>query len=429
MKRAAIVLLITLLVAGALGGGYWWGRRARPAAESSGRKVLYWVDPMHPQYKSDKPGVAPDCGMTLEAVYADGSGASQTGQAADMPPGTIHIAPERQQMIGVTYATAEIAGTEITVRATGKVGVDETRVTRVHPKIEGWVSKTFADFTGQLVNQGDPLVTLYSPEVLASQQEFALALRARDAMKTGTDREAYENSEKLVAASRRRLELWDLSAARVEELERTRTPIREITVYSPASGHITSRGVFPGQKVSPETELYAISNLSRVWILADVFEIDLPKIGVGQTARVISQGGQEFLAKVNNIQPQIDPATRTAKIRLDAANSDLRLKPEMFVTVEFRFSSAGRVTVPADAIVNTGTRKTVFVDHGDGHLEPRSVETGDRAGDRIQILQGVRAGERVVASGAFLVDSEAQLKGAIVGASAGAAPPGGHRHD
>jgi RND family efflux transporter MFP subunit len=429
MKRAAIVVLIALLVAGAFGGAYWWARRSSSGPQPSERKVLYWVDPMHPKYTSDKPGNAPDCGMKLEPVYADGGGTPVPGQTADMPPGTIHIDPDRQQMIGVTYATAEIAASGETVRATGKVAVDETRVTRVHPKIEGWVSKTFADFTGQLVNQGDPLVALYSPEMLASQQEFALALQARDTMKAGNDREAYENSEKLVAAARRRLELWDLSAARVEELERTRTPVREITVYSPASGHVTSRGVFPGQKVSPETELYSISNLSRVWIVADVFEIDQSKIRVGQTARVISEGGRDFSAQVNNIQPQIDPATRTAKIRLDAANSDLRLKPEMFVTVEFRFGSPGRVTVPADAVVNTGTRKTVFVDHGDGHLEPRSVETGDRAGDRIQILQGVRAGERVVASGAFLLDSEAQLKGAIGGASAGAAPPGGHRHD
>ena len=429
MKRAAIVVLIALLVGGAFRGGYWWARRSASGAQTSQRKILYWVDPMHPKYTSDKPGNAPDCGMKLEPVYADGGGAPVPGQTADMLPGTIHIAPERQQVIGVTYATAEIAATGETVRATGKVAVDETRVTRVHPKIEGWVSKTFADFTGQLVNQGDPLVTLYSPEMLASQQEFALALRARDTMKAGNDREAYENSEKLVAAARRRLELWDLSAARVEELEHTRTAVREITVFSPASGHVTSRGVFPGQKVSPETELYSISDLSRVWILADIFEIDLPKIRGGQTARVISQGGREFTAHVDNIQPQIDSATRTAKIRLDAANSDLRLKPEMFVTVEFRLSSPGRVTVPADAVVNTGTRKTVFVDHGDGHLEPRSVETGDRAGDRIQILQGVRAGERVVASGAFLLDSEAQLKGAINGAPAGPAPPGGHRHD
>ena len=211
-----------------------------------------------------------------------------------------------------------------------------------------------------------------------------------------------------------------------------------------------SRNAFPSQRVSPDTELYAISDLSRVWIMADVFETDLPKIHVGQSA-VISQpyaGGVTLPAKVTYIQPEVDPATRTLKVRLEAANPDLRLKPDMFVDVEFRIGTGGRMTIPADAVIDSGLRKTVFVDRGNGYLEPRAVQTGDRVGDRIEVVSGLQPGERVVASGAFLVDSESQLKGSTSGtpaepmpsmpnmAPSGDAPPKapaphaeGHAHD
>jgi RND family efflux transporter MFP subunit len=187
-----------------------------------------------------------------------------------------------------------------------------------------------------------------------------------------------------------------------------------VTLYAPGSGYITARNAFPSQRVSPETELYAIADLSRVWIMADVFETDLSNIRTGQNAIVVvpHEGGRAFPAKVNYIQPQIDPSSRTLKVRLEAPNPDLKLKPDMFVNVEFRIALPEHVTVPADAVLNTGLRKTVFVDRGKGILERRDVQTGDRLGDRIQVVSGLRAGERVVTSGAFLIDSEAQLKGA-----------------
>jgi RND family efflux transporter MFP subunit len=425
MKRIALFLFAAILAAASFGGGYWYAQRkaaARPAAPPE-RKVLYWVDPMHPAYKSDRPGVAPDCGMKLQPVYAD-SQVPRPEEAAALPPGTLQISAEKQQLAGIAFATAEISSAGETLRAVGKVAVDETRISRVHPRIEGWVSRTHADFTGQLVRTGDPLVTLYSPELLAAQQELVLALKARDALRSSSHAEAVESSEALVAASRRRLELLALDQARIQELERTRSAVRDVTVLSPATGYVTARGVFPGQKVSPETELYAIADLSRVWIMADVFETDLAKIRSGQSAWVTpaSAPGRGFQARVDYIQPQVDPTSRTLKVRLEAENPDLRLKPDLFVNVEFRMSLAARVTVPANAVVNTGTRRLVYVDLGGGRLEPRRVETGDRAGDRIQILSGLRAGERVVAAGTFLVDSEAQLQNA-----AAPADHGGHR--
>jgi membrane fusion protein, copper/silver efflux system len=295
----------------------------------------------------------------------------------------------------------------------------------VHSKIDGWIEKTQGDFIGQLVAKGAPLLSIYSPEMLATQQEFLLALRARETMRSNPSQEASLNTDSLVAAARRRLELWDFSPAQLAQVEESRSPIRAVTIYSPATGYVTARNAFPGQKVTPETELYAISDLSRIWIMADVFEADLPKVGMGQAALITpaSGSGGGFAARVTYIQPQIDPTTRTLKVRLESDNPKLRLKPDMFVNVEFRIGTTGRVTVPADAVVNTGTRQTVFVDLGDGQLEPRAVQVGDHIGDRVQILQGLRLGERVVSSGTFLVDSEAQMKGGI------AASGGVHRHD
>jgi RND family efflux transporter MFP subunit len=475
MKRIGMILIVALTLAAGFGAGAWYAKRSAGAinGEKRGRKILYWVDPMHPAYKSDKPGIAPDCGMKLEPVYADGGPAEQqpkgrilyysdpqdpsyrsdkpglnpeTGNELQPvyegapPPGTINVSPKKQQLIGVTYATAELAAGVDTVRAVGKVTQDETKITRVHPKIEGWIEKVYVDFTGQLVQRGDPLLTIYSPEMLASEQEFLLALRARDEMKRGPSREAYENSEILIEAARRRLELWDLSRAQIAEIEERRKPVRTVTLYSPASGYAVARNAFPSQRISPETELYALTDLSRVWVMADVFESDLPKIRMGQTATVSlpNEGGRSFEAKVTYIQPQINPETRTLQVRLEAPNPELRLKPDMFVDVNFRIPTPGRVTIPADAVLDTGMRKTVFIDHGNGNLEPRQVQTGDRIGDRVQILSGVAPGERVVASGAFLIDSEAQLKNPQPQAAPGehqqkaqpqAPPPGGHQHD
>ena len=428
MRRILLMTVILLFFAAAFAGGIWYARRA-PAASAAPpeRKVLYWVDSMNPAFKTDKPGKAPD-GMDLVPVYAEEApSAAHTDHDAGNAAG-FQISPEKQQLIGVTFSTAEIASGGESIRAAGRVTPDETRITRVHPKIEGWIEQTQVDFTGQLVAKGAPLLSIYSPEMLASEQEFLLALRARETMHSSPSQEAALNADALVAASRHRLELWDLSAAQLEQVEESHTPLRAVTLYSPASGYVTSRNAFPGQKVAPETELYAISDLSRIWIMADAFEVDLPKVSVGQSAWVTPAGGSGagFAARVAYIQPQIDPTTRTLKVRLEADNPNLRLKPDMFVNVELKIGLPGRVTVPADAVVNTGTRQTVFVDLGDGRLDPRAVQVGERLGDRVQILQGLRAGERVVSSGTFLVDSEAQLRGQT---KTGTAAEGGHQHD
>jgi membrane fusion protein, copper/silver efflux system len=437
-------------LAGMFAGGYIM-RASRHAPPADGRRILYYVDPMHPAYKSDQPGVAPDCGMTLEPVYAD-EGSRPTGTTgrkilyyrdpqqpeyradkpglnpetgntlepvyadapqSSVPPGAIRISPERQQMIGVKFATVEMGGATRAIRTVGKVSADETRIGHVHTRIDGWIDKVFVDFTGDVVKKDEPMLTIYSPEMLASQEELLLAARARDIMPS------------LFNAAKRRLQLWDLSDDQIEQVLRTGQPIRNITVHAPMSGFVTERKAFPNQKVTPDSDLYTITDLSRVWIVADVFESDLTSIKVGEPAYVMFAGGvaPPIAAKVSYVLPQVDPTTRTLKVRLNAANPGTRMKPDMFVNVEFGVAGSPQLAIPAEAVLDTGDRQTVFVDLGNGYLEPRQVTLGDRFGDRVTVIRGLSSGERIVSSGTFLVDSESQLKAAATGMGSPTAAP------
>ncbi len=478
--RLLKVVLILALIAGAFAGGRWYGsRRSTPPAEKGGRKILYYVDPMHPAYKSDKPGIAPDCGMRLEPVYADqGQPAAKTErkilyyrdpqhpnytaqnpglnpetgnelepvyaeEPGSLPPGVFQVSPQKQQLIGVRYGVVEMTAASRTVRAAGKVEMDETRIARIHPKVDGWIEQVFADFTGKYVRQGQPLLTIYSPEMLASQQEYLLALKAVATLKHSSVAGVDDDNHALVQAARRRLELWDLSEDQIEQIERTGKPVRTVTLYSPISGYVTARNAYPKQRVMPDTELYSVVDLSRVWVMADVYEYEAPAIRVGQAATVVlSYTGRKIPARVSYIQPSVDPMTRTLKVRLELGNPGTVLKPEMYVDVEFSVGGVPRMMVPADAVLDSGERRTVFVDRGDGYLEPRHVETGERFGDRVEIRAGLKPGERIVTSGTFLIDSESQLKAAASGMAAHqhgppapepapAAPSGheGQRHD
>ncbi len=422
MKLLKSLLLILLMAAVFVAGyGYrrWYAKAPGEAAQKGGRKILYWVDPMHPAYKSDKPGIAPDCGMKLVPVYeGEETAPAATGEAtANLPMGAIKVSPEKQQLIGVRYGVVESAAGVHSFRAVGKVAYDETRIARVHARVEGWIDKVFVDFTGQLVQQGQPLLTIYSPEMLASQQEYLLALRSKEMLKDSSLPSAVQQSDSLAAAARKRLELWDLSDAQVEEVARTGKPITNITLDSPIGGYIVARNAFPKQRITPDTELYSVVDLGRVWVMADVFENESTMISLNQPATVSPTyiPGKSFRATVNYIQPQVDPMTRTLKIRLAVENPELLLKPDMYVDVQFQVQMPRRVTVPAEAVLNSGERQTVFVDRGNGYLEPRDVEVGERVGNRLEILKGLKPGERIVISGNFLIDSESQLKTAMGG--------------
>jgi len=453
MKVLRILPPLALLASGVLIGFRYGRRSAQTGGGNEGKtgpRILYYVDPMHPGYKSDQPGIAPDCGMKLVPVYegaepaaverkvlyyrdpADPSYTSdkpginpRTGNDLEpvyaegpsaAPPGAIQVSPEKQQLIGVRYGLAEYSGGVHEFRAVGRVSYDETRISRVHARIEGWVDRVYVDFVGRQVEKGEKLLTIYSPELVASQHEYLLALRA-DRLLKGSPAEATRGyGDSLLRAARRRLELFELSEEQIAQVARTGEPLTYVTLEAPVSGYVTTRNAFPKQRITPETELYQVADLSRVWILADVFEYEMPLVRIGQAATVSVSylPGRKFGARVDYIQPDVDPQSRTLKVRLNAANPGMLLKPDMYVDVEFRVATPPRLSVPAEAVLDSGLRKTVFVDRGNGYLEPRQVETGERFGDRIEILRGLRAGERIVTSGNFLIDSESQLQGAAL---------------
>jgi RND family efflux transporter MFP subunit len=438
IRFVAVLVAIGLIFVVGFGYGRWYS--TRPAAQQQGRKALYYVDAMHPWYKSDKPGIAPDCGMKLTPVYSDGSqGASEerkvlryrdpkdagyTSATPGMNPATgndlvpvyadeaaIKVNDERQQSMGVRYGQVEWTTDTHTIRATGRVMPDETLFTRVQARVEGWVQKVNADYTGKPVKQGDVLLTMYSPELLAAQQEYLLAARARDIMDHSSMTEIQEANHTLADAARHRLLLLNFNEDELTALDKSRLPSGNMSVYAPAGGYVMTRNAFPGQRVSADTELYTIANLSNVWVVADVFEADAGRVQPGQAARVTVTGEKaDRFVRVTFLPPQVDPATRTMKVRLELKNEDLRLRPDMYVDVAMDIAGARRLTVPADAVIDTGTGKTVFLDRGNGYFEPHAVETGERLADRVEIVKGLNAGDRIAVSGAFLLNSEAQMK-------------------
>jgi Cu(I)/Ag(I) efflux system membrane fusion protein len=465
MKTLRIILIVFLIAAAFVGGfgyGRWYGKDSKAGAgQKGGRRILHYVDPMHPAYTSDKPGIAPDCGMKLVPVYEGGDADAQvqkpTGKIlyykdpkasdfksdkpginpetgsnlepvyendpASMPMGTIRVSAEKQQLIGVKFGEVTASSGAHSFRAVGQVAMDETRFSKVQTRIDGWIEKVYVDFTGKFVEKGQPLLTMYSPELLASQREYLLALRSQEIMKGSPLTDSQQQGDSLIAASRKRLELYSLSEAQIEEITRTRQPLTNITIYSPLSGYVMMRNAFPKQRIMPETELYTIVDLSKVWIMADVFENEASMIQLGMPAQLNLSyaGGRKINGRVNYIQPQVDPTTRTLKVRIEADNPNMAMKPDMFVDVDFKVVTSSRMTVPAEAVLDTGLKQTVFVDRGNGYLEPRPVEIGERLGDRVEIKKGLKPGERIVISGNFLIDSESQLKSSAAGMS-------GHQH-
>lgn len=385
---------------------------ASPEATPSERKILYYEDPMHPWYRSDKPGIAPDCGMKLVPVYAEEAGGPASGA-----PGAVQISAARQQLLGITTATAQYRPIEKVIRAVGRVALDEERLANVHVKVSGWIQKVFVDYTFQHVMKGDPLFTLYSPELLASEQEYLLALKAEKELGASSLGDVAAGGKSLKEAARQRLALWDLTDDQIRELEESRKPQREITFYAPATGHVLERKAFPNQYVTPDTELYKIADHSEVWVYADIYEPEMPFVELGQEATLTSAAlpGQQLKGTVIFIQPHLMEETRTLPVRLEFPNADLALKPGMFVNVELRRSMGRQLTVPVDAVLDSGERQRVFVVYGDGSFAPREVKLGERTEEFVAVTSGLRAGEKVVTRANFLVDSESNLRQAIAG--------------
>lgn len=391
----------------------------QPPAPTTGatkeRKILYWEDAMNPAYKSDKPGKAPD-GMDLVPVYADEAPSTEV-----LAPGTVKISPDRQQLIGVQYGQVTSQALARTIRTVGKVTYDETKVSRVQTKISGWIDRVYVDFTGRLVTRGQPLFSLYSPELVSTQQEFLLASRARDHLGTSSVKEIAANTASLYDSARERLRLWDISEAQITDLERRGTPVKTMTLYSPITGFVITRNAFPGQRVTPEGELYTIADLRTIWVLADVYEYEVPLIRLGQAATMTLPylPGKTFTGRITYINPQFDNTTRTLKVRLEFPNPGEGLKPDMYANVDLRIDYGEHLAVPQEAVLDSGTEQIVFVAREGGYFEPRKVKLGPKVGTLYVVLAGLKAGEQVVTSANFLIDSESQLKSALGGMTAG----------
>jgi len=414
MKRTPLaVWLITLVLAGTAG---WWGSRlfATHATESApsqldlcpdGSAPLYWKAPMDPTYVRDAPGKSP---MGMDLVPECRSAAAKDADSA------IVIDAATIQNMGVRTAPVERRDLARVVRAVGRVAYDERRVAHVHSKVQGWVEELFVEFVGQRVRKGEPLMRLYSPELVATQEELLLAARYRDATGASPFDEVRGGGTSLFDATRQRLALWDVPERDIERLLRTGRVERTLTLYAPATGVITHLGVRSGMELRPNTNLYTIADLSRVWVVADVYEYELPWLELGQHAEVelSYQPGQRLSGELAYIAPFLDPETRTVEVRLEIDNADGRLKPGMFgnALIQGR-SQAGVLVVPSAAIIHSGLRKLAIVALGDGRFEPREVDVGLDAGESgLEILDGLREGERVVLSGQFLIDSESNLR-------------------
>jgi membrane fusion protein, copper/silver efflux system len=374
--------------------------------DDSGRRVTAWIDPMYSQgpphiYKSNHPGRAPDCGMKLVPVYADGATTASTAPSKVSGYANVFVPPERQQFIGVKLATAELRDLSRTIRTTGRVTVDERRTAQVRTKFEGFVETLYVNVTGQPVRRGDALLTVYSPDLLATQNELILAERNRSDL-----------GRSLADAARTRLRLWDMSAAEVDRVARTGKATRNVIIRSPVAGVVMTKNVVAGARVTPSDTLYEIADLSHLWLLADVYEAQLPSVHAGNAAQVLI-GGQTLAGRVTFISPVVAAQTRTANVRIELENPNGLLKPDMYAEVILQQPAGAHVAVPDSAVMNTGTRSVVFVARGNGTFEPREVTTGAKADGFYEIRSGVQAGERVVVDANFLIDSESRLKSAL----------------
>lgn len=372
--------------------------RERP--KHSGR-ILYYRDPQNPSYRSDSPGFNPETGNELEPVYEE------------EPAGLVMAPVEKLNLLGVETVEAGPRTFGEPLRVTGRVAADERRIVRVETRLEGWIEEVRADFVGRMVQAGEVLATVYSPELVATEKEYLLARKARAELERATAAGARDAADEMIRAARMRLERhFGLAPALIGEVERRGEPLRGAPVVAPADGFVLERKAFAGQMVKPGMDLWVLADLSRVWILASVPEADLGAVREGRRAVVTASFAPRWRreARVVQVQPRADAESRTLDVRLELDNPGAVLRPDLFVEVEFGRGHAARVAVPEEALIDRGREQVVYVERARGVFVPRRVVAGDRAGGWAEILEGLQPGERVAASGVFLLDSESRMR-------------------
>ncbi|HEV2522408.1 MAG TPA: efflux RND transporter periplasmic adaptor subunit [Candidatus Acidoferrales bacterium] len=355
---------------------------------------------------------------------SQGSSSGSAPPPTETPLAPVQLSAERLQSIGVKFGLVERKPVQDEIRATGTVVIDETRLSFVQTRISGHIEKVFADATYQYVRKGQRLFTIHSPELIVAEREYLLAKQNANSLSQSTVPGVAAGAASLLDSSRERFEQWDIPAQEISRLESTGQVVDALEIDSPVSGYITERNALPNLNVQTETRLYTIADLSTVWVLAQIFQNDLGRIGVGAPTllTVDSYPGRSFRGKVDFIYPDVDMTTRTTGVRLVFSNPNLTLTPGMYVNVVLHVSLGNQLVIPVSGVLQSGTRQIVFVDRGSGYLEPRDVQLGIQAGDQYIVLKGLKAGEHIVTSANFLVDSESQLQAAI--GSFAPPPPG-----
>ncbi|MBI5055519.1 MAG: efflux RND transporter periplasmic adaptor subunit [Nitrospirae bacterium] len=354
--------------------------------------------------------------LSTSPSYSQHQHEAAAPQAEEEAP-AVEIEPEKQQLIGVKTTEAAVKPMQKIIRTVGRVEYNEKMLTTVNTKIEGWIEKLYIDYTGKYVKKGEPLAELYSPELVATQQEFINVLKWNQSAVSGQQSAISSMLSKdagsLVDAARRRLKLWDITDEQIKTIEETGKPVRTLTIYSPANGYVVQKAVLQGMRVMPGEKLFDLADLSSVWVISDIYEYEIPFIKIGQAADISLSyfSGKVFSSSVDYIYPSLAGETRTAKVRFTINNPSAQLKPQMFTNVEIRIDMGKRLVIPDSAVIDTGARQIIYVDKGEGYFEPREVSLGLKADGMAEVIDGLKAGEKVASSGTFLIDSEAQLKG------------------
>ena len=391
-RRAFLLTLVALILV--IGGASW----------------MWWNSPFNPMHRVQQAAMTgTDLSQTPAQIAAESVAPSLDAQLAP-----IQLSPQRMQSIGVKIGTVESKTLSDEIRSYGTVQPNERHFAYVQTRFAGWIRQVYADATGDIVRKGEPLFTIYSPDLVASEREYLLAKKNAVALQQSSVDGVADGAASLVAAAKARLQQFDVSDSEIAKLDGTGESITDLTFYSPASGYITERNALPNMYVQPDTKLYAIADLSDVWVLAQVFQNDAGKIKSGDPAEITLDAypGQVFRGKVDYLLPQLDTATRTLPVRLVFSNAGLKLRPGMYVNVSLKLPLGRRLIVPDAAVFHSGTKSLVFTYTGEGNIEPREVEMGPHVGNELVVTKGVKAGEQIVTSANFLIDSEAQLQAA-----------------
>lgn len=417
-KKITVPLILLLLIALAGGGWYAWQHAGHDhqAEGKAGQGAVQYTCPMHPFIIKDKPGTCPICAMELiKKVDSAGTGAPLTAEQKQQADALGQVSISTTQRIMANVATVE-AGQQALNREINAVGVvqfDQSRQAKVTAWIAGRIDRLNVNTVGAFVSKDRPVAEVYSPELLASQQEYLLAVRSREQLKNSPIPSISQNGDGLVSSARQRLMLYGVKESQIAELERAGKPNIRLPIYTPLSGVVIEKLVQQGQYVNVGDALFNIADLSTVWVEIEVYESEFSSIRIGQPVEIRSQSfpGKSFRGRVTFIYPFLDPKTRTVKARVEMPNPGLRLKPDMFVNAVIKVGLAQAVVLPVTAVMDSGKHQTVWVESHPGVFEPREVQVGQRTDDKVQILSGVKPGEKVAVSGAYLIDSESQLRG------------------